>query len=199
MLGQILSGQKEPKSGIVTINHYQLYRHPIKARDQIGYLANSDSGEPFLTGAEFLDLVGAVYRLSPARRAARIEELVANLDLTADVYTTMERLSLGSRQKIVLAAALIHQPSCLILDEPLQYLDFDGQQRALELVNNAQKEGAAIILITDSLTLAEELADEIIILDNGRIAAQGTLKQLQNQAQPADRSLAGIYQAILEQ
>ena len=153
LLGQVIAGHRPVQKGSVTISHYQLQANPIRARSQLGYLANPVVLEKFLTGFEYLDLVAATYRLSPKVRLERIKELQDRLGFAADAYTSIERIATSIRQKIGLAAAIIHQPSLLILDEPLQYLDHSGQLSAWQAIKAEQKNGSAIILITDDLAL----------------------------------------------
>lgn len=196
LLGQVIAGQEPARSGLVSVNHYRIDNQPVKARRQIGYLPGQSSLPPSLTGFEYLDLVGAIYRLAPQERLSRIQTLITELDFSQTAYSVLEQVSPASRHKIALAAALIHQPSVIVLDEPLQYLDFAGQIRATELMKAAQSEGAAIILITDNLNLAEQWADHFAVLDNGQMIAGGTLKQLTNQTRPTTHDLPGVYQTI---
>lgn len=196
LLGQVLSGQIEAQRGRVTVNHYQLERQPVKARSQIGYLANPLVLEPFFSGFEYLDLIAAIYHLAPAARLVRIQELIGQLDLSSEVYSQFERVKISTQQKVGLAAALIHQPSVLILDEPLQFLDYADQQRVMALIKSTQKDGAAIVLITDNLPLAEGVAERFILLNQGSIVGEGTLKQLINQTRASTHDLAGVYQTI---
>ena len=195
LLAQALSGQIQLKDGVISVNHYRLDAQPIKSRCQLGYLANPPSLEEFLSGYEYLDIVGATYHISPTERQNRIGRLIGELDFAEGAYSVIERVSPATRQKIALAAALVHQPEVLIVEEPTTNLDFDGQSRAIKLLKD-EAPSRATVLISDNLSLAEELADRFLLLENGAVLAEGTMKTLLNQVGPAVRDLSGIYQTI---
>jgi len=198
LLGQVVAGMWPTSSGVISINHYFLNRQSLKAKRQIGYVGHQTFLPMALTGFEYLDLVGSVYRLAPKERLKQIQQLIEDLDFNGQAYTPLERVSPATLQKVALAAAFIHEPTVLILNEPLQQLDYAGQNQALELINTAIKNGAAIILITNDLPLASQLADQLILMSNGEVVASGTLKQLINQTKPDHHDLAGVYEAIYQ-
>lgn len=193
LLGQVLAGQLELQSGTITLSHYRLDSQPIKAKSLLGYLPNPAGVEQFLSGYEFLDLIGSLYRIAPPERAERIKELIEKLDLAQNAYGILNRASAATTQKVALAAAVIHNPSCLVLDEPMQYLDFAGQEQLSALVTSAGQAGAAVVLVTDQLTTAEKLADRFLLLDQGLVLMEGSIKELINQTRPQTNSLEGIY------
>ncbi|MEK7170728.1 MAG: ABC transporter ATP-binding protein [Patescibacteria group bacterium] len=196
LLGEILAGKCPAISGEIITNNYRRHTHRQKTQIQTGYLANPVQLEEFLTGFELLDLIGSLYHLSPVARTQRIAVLANTLEIGQALYSVIESTDPATRQKIALAIALIHSPKVLILDEPAQYLDFVGQKQVERLITDQTNEGSSVVLITDNLELAERLADEIIILDQGQILLAGTLQRLINQTKSRAHSLDGVMKTI---
>lgn len=196
LLGEVLADNSQILAGEIHANSYRHRTHHQKAQIQTGYLANPVQLEEFLTGFELLDLIGSLYHLAPADRSRMIESLSTVLDIGPALYGVIELAAPATRQKIGLAAALIHSPKILILDEPTQYLDFAGQNQLEQLIVDQAREGSSIVLITDNLELAERLGDEIIILDQGQKLLSGTLQQLINQTKARTHSLKGVMETL---
>lgn len=197
LLGEVLAGNGHIISGEIQANSYRHRTHRQKIQIQTGYLANPVELEEFLTGFELLDLIGSLYHLAPVNRSEQIEILSNALDIGSALYGVIERESPATRQKIGLTAALIHSPRIIILDEPAQYLDFVGQELVEKLMLDHAREGSSIVMITNNLELAERLADEIIVLDQGQKILEGTLQQLINQTKSHTRSLKGVMETVL--
>lgn len=199
LLGQTIAGVHRLLGGELHINRYRLGTGSDKARIQLGYLPNPAPTAEFLTGYEFLDLVGSIYHLAPESRAERIQDLIDQLEIGPAVYSVAETAPPEVCQKVALAAAVIHSPKLVVLDEPTQFLDFTGKQLVQELVESIAKDSAGVVLITDNLELAEVVSDSFLVLENGRKLIEGSLSQLLNQTHPKMRNLRGVMETVSRQ
>ena len=147
--------------------------------------------QPFLyeklTGREFLQFVGDMYGMDPAYARGRLEKMIELFGLQAFVDDLTERYSHGMRQRTVFAAALLHEPQVLIVDEPTVGLDPPNVRLLKDLLRQEAKSGVTVFLSTHSLDIAEELADRIGIVAFGRLIGCGTLEHLRKQADMAAR------------
>ncbi|MEK9167615.1 MAG: ABC transporter ATP-binding protein [Patescibacteria group bacterium] len=196
LLGQTLVGAQRRVSGEILVNRYRLNSGSDKAQIQLGYLANPSPTEEFLTGYELLDLIGSIYHLAPSSRQERLQSLIEQLEIGPSVYSVLEHVPSDVRQKVALAASVIHSPKLLVLDEPTQMLDYNGPRLVSDIITSATRTGAAIVLITDNLELAQELADQYLVLSRGKKIIEGTLTQLIHQFHPHLRTLRGVLEAV---
>lgn len=184
-------------AGEVHINHFNAKTEPEKARLHLGYLPHPVILEPYLTAFEYLHLVGSLYHLSPTTRTERILQLAQELGCVHFLYTLLERLGPALHQKIGLMAALIHQPSVIILDEPTANLDPTGEEQVAQLLTAVVRKGSSLVFATNNLAFAQAVADRIIIFDQGQVTAEGTLAQLHHQMRSKEKDLRSIYHHAL--
>jgi ABC-2 type transport system ATP-binding protein len=182
------SGLLAPDSGRVTIAGAPLDDAPLAARARLGFVPD----EPFLyerlTPAEFLDFVAALYDVSPALAAQRAGELSERFELGAAADQLLETGSRGMRQKVSIAAALLHDPPLLLLDEPLTGLDPHAVRALKDVLRERAARGLGVLVSTHLLEVAERLCDRVVIIHRGRKRAEGTPASL----------LAGSGTATLE-
>ena len=198
LLGRVMAGMVEPLSGILSYNHYNLISTPVRSRAMLGYLSNPATLELALTGYEYLDLIGSYYHLEPKTRQNLIEQFSLELNFNADIYTLLEYSHPSVRQKVAIAAATIHSPRLLILDDPLNQLDLIDQMVIKKFLNRFIDSKNNLILITDSYHLIEEFADKLLVLNKGSLNFIGTAKQLINQV-GSGKDLSKALNIILEQ
>jgi len=191
---EAVAAPDETSRGQILVNHFNARTDPDKARVHLGYLPSPVAVEPYLTGFEYLQLVGSIYHLSPKVRTASILQLANKLGCSHQLFTLMERLGPAARQKVGLLAALIHKPSVLVLDEPTEHLDATGQHLVQEQLIEFSRQGGAVLLATNDLTLAEQVADRLLLIDQGQSLAEGTATQLHHQFKSNDKSVLGLYQ-----
>jgi len=134
-----------------------------------------------LSAREFLAFVAALYDLPVAASARRAEELLARLSLAEHADRTIEGYSLGMRQKTAIAAALLHSPPLLLLDEPLNGLDPPAARLLKELLREHARSGGGVLVSTHLLDVAERLCHRVVILRAGRVVAEGTLDSLRGE------------------
>jgi ABC-2 type transport system ATP-binding protein len=142
---------------------------------------------------EYLEFVAGLWRVEPALAKARAEELLEKLGLWAHRHERCEGFSRGMKQKTVLAGALIHEPQFLLLDEPFTGLDAASARLVKEMLQTRAAAGAAVILTTHILDVAERLATRIGILSGGTLLAEGDLAALQLHAGVSVGSLEDVF------
>lgn len=184
-------------SGEITVNHFSSQREPGKVKLQIGYATTSNQIEPYLTGFEYLEMIGSFYHLAPAARQSRILALAQQFRCLDQLYTLGERLSAAEAQKIGLMASLLAEPTLLVWDEPTQFLDETSRQAVLNELKAALKAGASAVVATNDLALAQTIADRIIVLDRGQMVTEGTPSQLEQLARSTSSGPAGAHQKNL--
>jgi ABC-2 type transport system ATP-binding protein len=169
---RVCSGLLRPDAGTVSIAGWPLAASPLEARARVGFLYDR------LSGREFLDFVAAIYDVPDPPARERIGSLLERLGLAAVADDAIEGYSSGMRQKLSAAAALVHDPPLLMLDEPLQGLDPQGARTLKDLLRERTGRGFGVLVSTHLLDVAERLCDRVVILQRGRKLAEGTLDEL---------------------
>lgn len=177
--------------GHVTVAGADLLREPTAARARYGFVPDRPFLYERLSAREFLDFVGALHGLDPAAARTRADLLLARLGLAEHADRTLDGYSLGMRQKTAIAAALLHAPTLLLLDEPLNGLDPPSTRVLKELLREHAESGGGVLVSTHLLDVAEHLCDRVVLLRSGRVVADGTLAELR-QGDPT-RSLEDVF------
>ena len=193
---KLLTGIIRPDSGKITINGFNIRKDPIKAKECIGYIADSPDMFLRLKGTEFLELIADIYHVPDEKRRERVERLAATFGLTEALSSPMMSYSHGMRQKIMVIAALLHDPPVWILDEPMVGLDPRSAFELKQLMREHAKEGNAVFFSTHVLEVAEKLCDRVISIKNGKMLYSGTLEELEKQNKNA--SLENIFLELTE-
>ncbi|HWP67550.1 MAG TPA: ABC transporter ATP-binding protein [Candidatus Limnocylindria bacterium] len=203
---RMMMGLLEPSAGTVRLGGHDIRTAPEAAKSLAGYLPDRPYLYEKLTGLELLRFVGGLHGLGRAEAAARGAALLAAFRLESRGGALIETYSHGMKQRLALAAALIHRPRILILDEPMVGLDPEGAVELRTLLRRLAADGVTIFLSTHSLPVAEELCHRIGIIDRGRLVALGTLAELRARAASGERvtvdgqhpSLERVFLDILE-
>ena len=199
---RMMVGLLAPTGGSVLLGGNDIGREPEAAKAITGYLPDHPFLYDKLTGGEFLRFVGGLYGLGGRELERRSAELLAGFGLTERAAELTETYSHGMKQRLALAAALVHRPRILVLDEPMVGLDPQGVVALRGLLAELSAHGVTIFLSTHTLNVAEALCDRIGILDRGRLVALGSLAELRTRAaaqvDPAggDGSLESVFLAI---
>lgn len=183
--------------GEIIVHHFHSRTEPEKVKLQIGYASLDSKPEPYLTGFEYLELIGAFYHLAPKLRIERILELGRQFNCLDQLYGLIERQSQATIQKIRLIASLIHQSPLLVWDEPLLFLDPTSQEKVLVELKKEVARGAAVLVATNDLSLAQKIADQIVVLDHGQITTIGSVAQLQNQVGEQKKDLSAVFKNLV--
>lgn len=175
---KMLTGILSPTSGNVTICGYDLKKEPEKAKAALGYVSDEPPLYEKLTGLEFLDFVGDLYGVPRKVRKTRSSETLALLGMEDKGKEHIQSYSKGMRQKVAIAAALIHEPRVLIMDEPVTGLDPMSARILKSVVRRLARSGATVLMSTHLLEIAERMCDRVGILVEGKIVAEGTMDNL---------------------
>ena len=178
---KMVCGLLTPTSGVVRVGGYPAASP--EARQLLAYVPDQPYLYEKLTGREFLRFVVEMYGLDRQVAARRLSELIETFEMDDYVDDLCENYSQGMKQRVVFASALVHDPRVLIVDEPLVGLDPRSARIVKDLFVAQARSGVAVLMSTHLLTIAEELADTIGIVDRGRMLAQGTLAELRERVQ----------------
>lgn len=175
---KMMTGILKPDNGTILINGFDMQKQPLKAKQEIGYIADSPDMFLRLKGIEFMNLISDIYTVPTKIRQERIETFASRFDLTDVLDKPMQSYSHGMRQKMMVAAALVHDPAVWILDEPLTGLDPKSAFNLKNMMREHADAGNSVLFSTHVLEVAEKLCDKVIIINHGKTLFYGTLEEL---------------------
>ena len=178
---RILATLLKPDSGSASVAGIDVIKHPDKVRELIGLSGQYAAVDETLTGWDNLVMFGRLYHLGKAASVKRAEELLERFSLTDSARRPIKTYSGGMRRRLDLAASLIVKPKVLFLDEPTTGLDPRGRQEMWGVIQELVKGGVTLLLTTQYLEEADQLADEIAVIDHGKVIARGTSDALKKQ------------------
>ena len=178
---RILSTLLRPDSGSAQVAGIDVIKHPEKVREVIGLSGQYAAVDEILTGYDNLVMFGELYHLGKKQAVARANELLERFSLTEAAKRPIKTYSGGMRRRLDLAASLIVKPKVLFLDEPTTGLDPRGRQEMWGVIQELVKGGVTLLLTTQYLEEADQLADEIAVIDTGKVIARGTSDALKKQ------------------
>jgi ABC-2 type transport system ATP-binding protein len=190
---RMVAGLLRPDAGSISVFGVDALSDPRAAKRLVAWLPDEPMLYDKLTPMEYLQFVAGLWGVDPDKARAKAEELLRWLDLWEQRNQRCEGFSRGMKQKAALAGALIHDPSLLILDEPLTGLDASVARQVKDLLQERVKAGATVILTTHILEVAERLADRIGIIQSGKLRAQGTLTELRSRAGDQGGTLEDVF------
>ncbi|KAA0250527.1 MAG: ABC transporter ATP-binding protein [Acidobacteria bacterium] len=188
----LLTGILRPTAGTVRVFGHDLSRDPLAAKARLGYVPDRPYLWPRWTPRETLRFVGATFGLSGPGLDRSVEAELRAFGLEGVASRPNESLSHGTRQKVALAQAFLHDPGLFVLDEPMVGLDPSAQRLLVSRLAERTARGAAVLLTTHQLSLAEEVAERVGVLVGGRLLAVGDPRSLAAGARPAGR-LAEVF------
>lgn len=177
---RILSTLLNFDGGKVTIEGHDVKTDPDKVRKMIGLTGQSAAVDELLTGRENLIMMGRLYRLTKKSAKARAEQLLEEFDLVKAADRPAKTYSGGMRRRLDLAVSLIAEPPVIFLDEPTTGLDPRSRLAMWDIIKNLLDGGTTILLTTQYLEEADQLANRIVLIDGGKVIAEGTAKELKN-------------------
>jgi ABC-2 type transport system ATP-binding protein len=178
-LTKMISGMLNPTSGTIKVGKYSIQDEPMKVKELLGVVPQDIVLYDYLNAKENLSFYGRLYGLSGRKLKNRIEELLrfTQLDEKA-VKRHISTYSGGMKRRVNIAAALLHEPQVLLLDEPTAGLDPQNKHALWEIIQTLKKQGKTIVLTTHMMDEAEELCSRVAIMDKGKIIALGSPSQL---------------------
>ncbi|MGB5593940.1 MAG: ATP-binding cassette domain-containing protein [Crocosphaera sp.] len=170
----------KPDSGKIEVRGVSALDYPKATRNRLGYVAQEVALDKMLTGRELLQLQAALYHLPKHQAQERIEDLLTLLDLQEYSDRQTGTYSGGIRKRLDLAAGLLHQPDVLVLDEPTVGLDIESRFIVWDFLKQIKAAGTTVLITSHYLEEIDALADNVAIIDHGRVIAQGTPSQLKD-------------------
>lgn len=177
---RMCTGLLRPDTGSVLVGGFDVATHGVEARTLLAYVPDEPYLYDRLTGREFLDFTGRVYGLARDLYAQRLAEVSAQFSLDGFLDQLADGYSHGMRQRVVLAAAMLHKPKVLIVDEPLVGLDPKHIRIVLALLRSIADGGGCVLMSTHSLATVEGVCDGVSVMDHGKMIASGTVESLKN-------------------
>ncbi len=175
---KMMTGILPIENGDIFLNDYSIKTDTLKAKEILGYIADSPDMFLRLKGIDFLNFIADIYKISLDERKERIKEFAGKFDLEKELSQTMQSYSHGMRQKMMVIAALVHNPAVWILDEPLIGLDPKSAYELKSMMRNHADKGNSVLFSTHILEVAEKLCDKVVIINKGRSVFMGTLDDL---------------------
>lgn len=195
---KMIAGLYTPTSGTILVDGIDAQEKPTKVKRLVGYIPDDPVAYDRLTGREFLEFVGELYDIERGERDARINGLLAEYGIgdLADGY--FGKFSRGTKQKISTVAALLHEPSLLLIDEPMVGLDPRSIVVTERLLRDYAAKGGTVFLSTHTLGIAEGLCDSFGILRKGKLVIRGSLAELREKAGMKRGSLEAVFLRLSE-
>ncbi len=177
---KMLTGMLQPTAGKATICGFDVAVQPIEVKRRVGFVPESGAVFESLSGLEYLEMVAALYGIAQETALPRIREFIAFFDLSFETLTDklLGAYSKGMRRKVVITAALLHNPPVVFFDEPLDGLDANAAVGFKALIQTLAKEGKAIVYSSHVLDVVERMCDRIIIIDKGKLLLDGVPEEL---------------------
>ncbi len=179
---KMMAGVLRPTRGRIYINGLDIAKEPSKAKRIIGFIPDRPFLYEKLSGIEFLRFKAGLYGMKGNRLGEKILDLLNLFELSDWADELIESYSHGMKQRLIIASAMIHEPRVIIVDEPMVGLDPKGAKLVKEIFKEWAKEGATVFMSTHTLALAQEVCQQIAIVDQGRIVASVTSEELERQA-----------------
>ena len=192
---KLIVGLIKPTSGRARVAGFDIQDQPLEARARLSYVPDFPFLYEKLTPAEFLRFTGRLFRMDDAAIRNANETLVPRFHLEPWMNKPIEGLSHGTRQRVAIASALLHEPEVFVIDEPMVGLDPQHARVVKDILKERSRRGMTVFLSTHQVSVAEEMADRIAIFDRGRIVAVGTAEELREKA-GTDGALEAAYLAI---
>ncbi len=192
---RMLSGLLEPSSGVVEYGGADIRDDVIAFHGRLGYVPEEPFLYPFLSGREYLELVGRLRELPERLLASKIDGFLQLFSLTAAADQSIASYSKGMRQKIVISAALMHDPAVVIFDEPETGLDVATTLMLRHLVRTLASRGKAIMYSSHILEVVERVCDRVIVLHKGTVVADDSIARLR--VLSASTSLEGVFSHLV--
>jgi ABC-2 type transport system ATP-binding protein len=176
---KLLTGLQRPTAGTARIGGFDVVQEPLRAKRLLGLVPETGALFEALTPLEYLRFIGRLYELDPRSCERRIEELLERLALERGAWNRrMTGFSKGMKQRVVIVAALLHDPAVILFDEPLNGLDVDATVRVKGLIAQAASEGKTVLYCSHLLDVVERICSRIIILAEGEIRMDGRLQEI---------------------
>ena len=182
------------EEGEIYVDGVSVRENPLECKRKIAYVPDNPDLYAFMTGIQYLNFVGDIYKVPTTLRKERIEKYAEIFSLTGDLAQTIGAYSHGMKQKLALIAAFLHEPKLIIMDEPFVGLDPKAAHTVKEMMRELCKSGTAIFFSTHVLEVAEKLCDKIAIIKDGKLIKEGDIDVVKG-----DDSLEEVFLELVEE
>jgi len=191
---KIIAGILAAGGGSVFVDGLSLPERAVDVKQRIGYVPEAASLFESLTGQEFLELMGRLHHVPEDTLQIRIRDILATFGLTSDRESRLDTYSKGMRQKILIGAALLHNPDLILLDEPLSGLDVNAAIMIKDLIAALAADGKTILYSSHVLDVVEKICDRALIVHQGSLIAEGTVENLK--ASTGQATLEDVFRSL---
>jgi len=195
---RMMSGILSPTEGSVTIDGIDMARQPEKAKQRMGYIPDRPFVYEKLTGMEYLRFTADLFGVEDGLFKGQSESLLKRFSLYDWRDDLIESYSHGMKQRLIISAALLHNPRVLVIDEPMVGLDPAGIRMIKNLFRDLAKKGTTLFMSTHTLSVAEDLCDRIGVIHKGILISMGTVEELKNSARVEEGDLEKIFLILTE-
>jgi ABC-2 type transport system ATP-binding protein len=196
---RVMMGILRASSGRVILGGHDVEQEPQQAKAIAGFIPDRPFIYEKLSGKEFLTFIAKLHRMESARLRRRIDELLEYFELANWQDELVEGFSHGMKQRLVLCAALVHEPRILIVDEPMVGLDPKGARTIKDLFRSLAKAGTTVFLSTHSISVAEEVCHRIGIIQKGHLIASGSMADIYRLTRGHDSNLEDVFLELTQQ
>lgn len=196
---KMMGGIIEPSSGVILICGVNMKTEPERAKSKIGFIPDQPYLYEKLTGMEFLNFIADLYEMNNEAFIQKAQDKLDMFSLSDWSNELIEAYSHGMKQRLIMAAALLHDPEVIIVDEPMVGLDPAAIKLVKELFRNLASEGVTIFMSTHSLNVAEDVCDRIGIINKGSLIVTGTIEDLRQHADVMDAGLEQVFMRLTQE
>jgi len=196
---RMMGGIIEPTDGKILIGGIDVSRDPVGAKKIIGFVPDRPFLYEKLTGMEFLKFIADLYRVDLRVFSRRAPELLEQFALRQWKDEIVEAYSHGMKQRLIIAAALLHDPRVMVIDEPMVGLDPEAVRMVRDILKGLARQNVTIFVSTHTLSLAEDLCDRIGVIHKGTLLAQGTVAELNLAAKTGEARLEEVFLTLVRE
>lgn len=191
---KMLTGMLTPTEGSASVAGFDVQADELEVKKRIGYVPESGALYESLTPFEYLQFVGRLYDMRDDIISERIDEFCSFFGIKESIDKRMSEFSKGMKQKVVISAALLHNPDIIFMDEPLNGLDANSALVIKKLIQNLAAEGKTVFYCSHILDVVENLCERVVIINEGKIAADGSVDELKNLTEQS--SLEAVFSRL---
>ncbi|HQN66324.1 MAG TPA: ABC transporter ATP-binding protein [Smithellaceae bacterium] len=196
---RMMGGIIEPTDGKILIGGIDVSRDPVGAKKIIGFVPDRPFLYEKLTGMEFLKFIADLYRVDLRVFSRRAPELLERFALWQWKDEIVEAYSHGMKQRLIIAAALLHDPRVMVIDEPMVGLDPEAVRMVRDILKGLARQNVTVFVSTHTLSLAEDLCDRIGVIHKGTLLAQGTVAELNLAAKTGEARLEEVFLTLVRE
>ncbi len=196
---RMMGGIIEPTSGQILIENMDMRLDPVSAKKIIGFVPDRPFLYDKLTGMEFLKFISDIYCVDPLTFPQKAQGLLEQFELWPWRNEIIAAYSHGMKQRLIIAAALLHDPRVLVIDEPMVGLDPSAVRLVKDILKDLAAKGVTVFVSTHTLSIAQDLCDRIGVIHKGNLLAEGTMPQLNRAAKTGDAGLEDVFLTLVRE